>query len=76
LEGRIEGCLGATILRPGYFFLSEAYHKDAPNQRSSTLQVADKLLAPALSVFYPAVLIYVEDLHWGLLMASGKGRVV
>jgi hypothetical protein len=63
------------MMRPGYFFLSEAYHKDAPNQRSSTLRVADKLLAPALSVFNPAALISVEDLHWGLLVLSGKGRV-
>jgi len=67
------GRLGATIMRPGYFFPSKAYHKDAPNQRSSTLRVADMILAPALSAFYPAGLISVEEIgRFALEAARGK----
>ena len=60
-------------MRPGYFFPSKAYRKDAPNQRSFTLRVTDKVLAPALSVFYPAWLITVEEMgRFALESARGK----
>ena len=60
-------------MRPGYFFPSKAYRKDALNQRSSTLRVTDKVLAPALSVFYPAGLISVEEIgRFALEAARGK----
>jgi len=39
-----------------------AYHKNTPNRRSSTLRIVDELLALALSVFYPAGLISVEEI--------------
>ena len=73
-----EGRLGATIMRPAYFFPSKAYPKDAPNQRSCTLRMVDKLLVPALSVFYPTGLISVEDIGRFSLEAArakweGKG---
>ena len=67
------GRLGATIMRPGYFFPSKAYRKDALNQRSSTLRIADKVLAPALSAFYPAGLISVEEIGRFALEAA-RGR--
>jgi hypothetical protein len=67
------GRLGATIMRPGYFFPSKAYRKDAPNQRPSALRVADLLFAPALSMFYPAGLISVEEIgRFALEAARGK----
>jgi len=67
------GRLGATIMRPGYFFPSKAYPKDAPNQRSFTLRVVDKLFVPVLSVFYPTGLISVEEMgRFALEAARGK----
>jgi len=84
LQGRAEnnlikageesgGRLGATIMRPGYFFPSNAYPQDARNQRSTTLRLTDKLLGPALSVFYPAGLISVEEIgKFALEAARGK----
>jgi len=67
------GRLGATIMRPGYFFPSKAYPKDAPNQRSSALRVLDKLFVPVLSVFYPTGLISVEQMgRFALEAARGK----
>jgi len=67
------GRLGATIMRPGYFFPSNAYPQDARNQRSTTLRLTDKLLGPALSVFYPAGLISVEEIgKFALEAARGK----
>lgn len=56
------GRLGATItavMRSGYSLPSKTYRKDAPNQRSSTLRVADKILAPI--VIYLPWLISVEE---------------
>ncbi len=84
LQGRAEnnlikaveesgGRLGSTIMRPGYFFPSNAYPKDAPNQRSSASRLTDKLLGPALSVFYLAGLISVEEIgKFALEAARGK----
>ena len=60
-------------MRPGYFFPSNAYPKDAPNQRSSASRLTDKLLGPALSVFYLAALISVEEIgKFALEAARGK----
>jgi hypothetical protein len=68
-----EGRLGATIMRPGYFFPSKAYPKDALNQRKFSLRVADKLLGPALSVFYPSGYTAVEEIgQFALEAARGK----
>jgi hypothetical protein len=68
-----EGRLGATILRPGYFFPSKVYPQDAPNQRSVTSRVADKLLSAPLSIFYPAGVISVEGIGlFALEAARGK----
>jgi hypothetical protein len=67
------GRLGGSILRPGYFFPSKAYPQDAPNQRSLTLRIADKLLAVPLSIFYPAGVIAVEEMgRFALEAARGK----
>jgi hypothetical protein len=60
-------------VRPGYFFPSKAYPKDAPNQRSFALRVVDKFLAPTLSAIYPAGLISVEEIgRFALEAARGK----
>ena len=74
--------LGATItaaMRPGYSYPSKTYRKDAPDQRSSTLRVADKILTPI--VFYPPWLISVEETGgfapeaaWGKW--EGKGELI
>jgi hypothetical protein len=67
--GRIE----ATILRPGYFFPSKAYPQDALNQRDFKLRVADKLLAPSLSLVWPSGIISVEQIgRFSLEAAQGK----
>jgi len=67
------GRLGASILRPGYFFPSKAYPQDAPNQRGLGLRVADKLLATPLSLFYPAGIVSVEQMgQFALEAARGK----
>jgi hypothetical protein len=60
-------------VRPGYFFPSKAYPQDAPNQRGLTLRIADKLLGPPLSVFYPAGVIAVEEIgQFAIEAARGK----
>ena len=60
-------------MRPGYFFPSKAYPKDAHNQRKFSLRVADTLLGPALSVFYPSGVISVEQIgQFALEAARGK----
>jgi len=67
------GRLAATIMRPGYFFPSKAYPKDSLNQRSFSLRVADKLLGPALSVFYPSGIISVEEIG-RFALEAGRGK--
>ncbi|KAI0289471.1 hypothetical protein BC826DRAFT_914587 [Russula brevipes] len=67
------GRLGATIMRPGYFFPSNAYPQDARNQRSLSLRILDKLLGPSFSLFYPAAMISVEEIgEFALEAARGK----
>jgi hypothetical protein len=67
------GRLGASILRPGYFFPSKAYPQDAPNQRGLGLRVADKFLSAPLSLFYPAGIVSVEQIgQFALEAARGK----
>ena len=84
LQGRAEnhllkaveesgGRLGATIMRPGYFYPSKAYPQDALNQRSLILRVADKIFSVPLSVFYPSGVISVEQIgQFALEAARGK----
>jgi hypothetical protein len=84
LQGRAEndlikaveesgGRLGGSILRPGYFFPSKAYPQDAPNQRSLSLRITDKLFGAPLSIFYPAGVISVEQMgQFALEAARGK----
>jgi hypothetical protein len=68
-----KGHLGASILRPGYFYPSKAYPQDAPNQRGLTLRIADKLISTPLSIFYPAGVISVEEIgQFALEAARGK----
>jgi len=68
-----EGRLGATILRPGYFFPSKVYPQDAPNQRTVTSRVTDKLFSTPLSIFYPSGVISVEGIgQFALDAARGK----
>jgi len=60
-------------MRPGYFFPSKAYAKDAVNLRKFSLRVADKILGPALSVFYSSGIISVEEIgQFALEAARGK----
>ncbi|KAH9983598.1 hypothetical protein BJV77DRAFT_1175662 [Russula vinacea] len=67
------GRLGASILRPGYFYPSKAYPQDAPNQRGLTLRITDKLLGAPLSIFWPAGVISVEEMgQFALEAAQGK----
>jgi len=68
------GRLGATVMRPGYFFPSKAYPKDAPNQRSFSMRVADKFLAPAFSVVYPAGLIISVEEIGRFALEAARGR--
>ncbi|KAF8480374.1 hypothetical protein DFH94DRAFT_742437 [Russula ochroleuca] len=68
-----SGRLGASILRPGYFYPSKAYPQDAPNQRGLILRITDKLLGAPLSIFYPAAVISVEEMdQFALEAARGK----
>jgi hypothetical protein len=70
---RSGGRLRATIMRPGYFFPSNAYPRDARNQRSLSLRILDKFLGPAFSLFYPAGVISVEEIgKFALEAARGK----
>ena len=67
------GRLGASVLRPGYFYPSKAYPQDAPNQRGLTQRIANKLLGAPLSIFYPAGVISVEEIgQFALEAARGK----
>ena len=84
LQGRAEnilikaaeesgGRLGASILRPGYFYPSKAYPQDAPNQRGLALRLSDKIINAPLSLFYPAGVITVEQMgRFALEAARGK----
>ena len=84
LQGRAEnnlikaavesgGRLEASIMRPGYFFPSKAYPQDALNQRDFKMRVADKLLAPPLSLFYSSGVISVEQMgRFSLEAAQGR----
>lgn len=67
------GRLGGSILRPGYFFPSKAYPQDAPNQRSLTLRILDKVFFGPYSMFYPGGVISVEQMgHFALGAARGE----
>ncbi|KAI0305238.1 hypothetical protein B0F90DRAFT_1815485 [Multifurca ochricompacta] len=75
------GRIGATIMRPGYFFPSKDYPQDAPNQRGLALRVADKLFGAPLSLFYSGGVISVEQIGQFALAAArgkweGKGKVI
>lgn len=60
-------------MRPGYFFPSKAYPKDALNQRKFSLRVVDTIFGPALSVLYSSGFISVEEIgQFALEAARGK----
>ena len=84
LQGRAEndlikavkesgGRLSGSILRPGYFFPSNAYPQDAPNQRSLTLRILDKVFFVPYTIFFPGGVISVEQMgQFALEAARGK----
>jgi hypothetical protein len=65
--------LRGSILRPGYFFPSKAYPQDAPNQRSLTLRILDKVFFIPYTTVFPGGVISVEQMgQFALEAARGK----